>query len=55
MGIAFLVGAVVPLLPFVLFTSVRIGLLAGLGTTALVLFGAGYMVKDGSPKIATLR
>jgi VIT1/CCC1 family predicted Fe2+/Mn2+ transporter len=45
MGIAFLVGAVVPLLPFVLFTSVRNGLMAGLGTTALVLFGVGYMVE----------
>jgi VIT1/CCC1 family predicted Fe2+/Mn2+ transporter len=45
MGIAFLVGAVVPLLPFVLFSSVRTGLIAGLGTTALVLFGVGYTVE----------
>jgi len=45
MGIAFLVGAVVPLLPFILFPSVRSGLIAGLGTTALVLFGVGYMVE----------
>jgi VIT1/CCC1 family predicted Fe2+/Mn2+ transporter len=45
MGIAFVLGAVVPLLPFVLFPSVRTGLIAGLGTTALVLFGVGYMVE----------
>jgi vacuolar iron transporter family protein len=45
MGIAFLVGAVVPLLPFVLFPSVRGGLLAGLATTALVLFAVGYTVE----------
>jgi VIT1/CCC1 family predicted Fe2+/Mn2+ transporter len=45
MGVAFLVGAVVPLLPFVLFSSVRSGLIGGLGTTALVLFGVGYMVE----------
>jgi vacuolar iron transporter family protein len=45
MGTAFLVGAVVPLLPFVLVSSVRGGLIAGLGTTAVVLFGVGYMVE----------
>jgi VIT1/CCC1 family predicted Fe2+/Mn2+ transporter len=45
MGIAFLLGAVVPLLPFVLFSSIRTGLIAGLGTTALVLFTVGYMVE----------
>jgi len=45
MGIAFLAGAIVPLLPFVLLSSVRTGLFAGLATTALVLFGAGYMVE----------
>jgi VIT1/CCC1 family predicted Fe2+/Mn2+ transporter len=45
MGTAFLVGAVVPLLPFVLFSSVRSGLIAGLGTTALVLFSVGYIVE----------
>jgi len=45
MGIAFLVGAVVPLLPFVLVSSVRGGLVAGLGTTAVFLFGVGYMVE----------
>ena len=45
MGIAFLVGAVVPLLPFVLLSSIRTGLIAGLGTTALVLFAVGYAVE----------
>jgi vacuolar iron transporter family protein len=45
MGIAFLVGAVFPLLPFVLFSSVRSGLIAGIGVTALVLFAVGYMVE----------
>jgi vacuolar iron transporter family protein len=45
MGIAFLVGAVVPLLPFVLISSVRAGLFAGLGATALVLFGVGYVIE----------
>jgi VIT1/CCC1 family predicted Fe2+/Mn2+ transporter len=45
MGIAFLVGAVVPLLPFMLVSSVRTGLIAGLVTTALVLLAVGYMVE----------
>jgi VIT1/CCC1 family predicted Fe2+/Mn2+ transporter len=45
MGIAFLVGAVVPLLPFMLVSSVRVGLIAGLATTALVLFGVGYAIE----------
>lgn len=45
MGIAFLLGALVPLLPFVLISSVRTGLIAGLGTTALVLFAVGYTVE----------
>jgi vacuolar iron transporter family protein len=45
MGIAFLVGALVPLLPFVLVSSIRIGLISGLGTTALVLFAVGYTVE----------
>jgi len=45
MGIAFLIGAVVPLFPFMLFSSVRTGLIAGLVTTALVLFGVGYIVE----------
>lgn len=45
MGVAFLVGAVVPLAPFVLISSVRTGLIAGLTTTALVLFGVGYTIE----------
>jgi VIT1/CCC1 family predicted Fe2+/Mn2+ transporter len=45
MGVAFLVGALVPLLPFMLISSVRTGLFAGMGTTALVLFSVGYFVE----------
>jgi VIT1/CCC1 family predicted Fe2+/Mn2+ transporter len=45
MGIAFLVGALVPLLPFVLIDSVRTGLIAGLAATAAVLFAVGYFVE----------
>jgi len=45
MGLAFLVGALVPLLPFVLLSSVRAGLITGLATTAAVLFSVGYMVE----------
>jgi vacuolar iron transporter family protein len=45
MGVAFLLGALVPLLPFVLTTSVRAGLVAGLAATALVLFAVGYFVE----------
>jgi vacuolar iron transporter family protein len=45
MGVAFLLGALVPLLPFVLIASVREGLIAGLGATALVLFAVGYFVE----------
>jgi vacuolar iron transporter family protein len=45
MGVAFLIGALVPLLPFVLVASVRTGLVAGIGATALVLFAVGYFVE----------
>lgn len=45
MGIAFLVGALVPLLPFVLISSKGAGLIAGMITTALVLFSVGYFVE----------
>ncbi|HKV54548.1 MAG TPA: VIT1/CCC1 transporter family protein [Candidatus Binataceae bacterium] len=45
MGVAFLAGAVVPLLPFVLIASVRTGLIVGMATTALVLFGVGYVIE----------
>ncbi|MBF6560397.1 MAG: VIT1/CCC1 transporter family protein [Candidatus Binataceae bacterium] len=42
MGVAFLLGALVPLLPFMLVASLRLGLIAGLATTAIVLFAVGY-------------
>ncbi len=46
MGVAFLVGAVVPLLPFILIPSFgpgdHFGLLAAMATTALALFAIGY-------------
>jgi VIT1/CCC1 family predicted Fe2+/Mn2+ transporter len=45
MGAAFLMGALVPLLPFLLITSLRFGLIAGLGTTAVVLFAVGYLIE----------
>jgi VIT1/CCC1 family predicted Fe2+/Mn2+ transporter len=45
MGVAFLLGALVALLPFVLITSIRVGLIAGLAATALVLFAVGYFVE----------
>jgi VIT1/CCC1 family predicted Fe2+/Mn2+ transporter len=43
MGVAFLIGALVPLLPFVLIASVRTGLIAGMATTAMTLFAVGYI------------
>ena len=46
MGIAFLVGAMVPLLPFILIPSAGpgdyYGLIAAMATTALALFAVGY-------------
>lgn len=45
MGFAFLAGAVIPLLPFMMLSSVRAGLFAALATTALVLFGVGYLIE----------
>jgi VIT1/CCC1 family predicted Fe2+/Mn2+ transporter len=46
MGVAFLVGAMVPLLPFILIPSGgpgdHSGLIAAMATTALALFGVGY-------------
>lgn len=42
MGAAFLVGALVPLLPFIFIATVRIGLFAATGTAALTLFAVGY-------------
>ncbi|MGH7843487.1 MAG: VIT1/CCC1 transporter family protein [Candidatus Binataceae bacterium] len=45
MGLAFLIGALVPLLPFVFITSERNGLIAGIALTAIVLFAVGYFVE----------
>lgn len=42
MGVAFVAGALVPLLPFIVFSSIRSGLIAGIATTAVVLFAVGY-------------
>ncbi len=42
MGIAFLVGALVPLLPYMLISVPRYDLGGALGATALTLFGVGY-------------
>ena len=60
MGVAFLVGAVVPLLPFVLVASVHSGLVAGLATTAITLFAVGYIFEgrlsdERYPAVAGLR
>jgi len=42
MGVAFLVGALVPLLPYLLITVPRYDLGGALAATALTLFGVGY-------------
>lgn len=42
MGIAFMVGALVPLLPYMLIAHKRYDLAGALGATAVVLFGVGY-------------
>lgn len=42
MGVAFVAGALVPLLPYIFIASAKAGLLAALGTTALALFAVGY-------------
>ena len=60
MGFAFLVGAVVPLLPYMLITSVRVGLIAGIATTAITLFVVGYVFEgrfsgERRPALAGLR
>lgn len=60
MGVAFLAGALVPLLPFLMIASVREGLIAGIVTTALVLFAVGYIFEgllagERSPAVAGLR
>lgn len=60
MGVAFLIGALVPLLPFVLIASVRTGLVAGMATTAITLFAVGYVFEgrlssERRPAFAGLR
>jgi vacuolar iron transporter family protein len=45
MGVAFLIGALVPLGPFMFFTAIRDGLIAGLAATAIVLFTVGYFIE----------
>jgi vacuolar iron transporter family protein len=60
MGFAFLVVAVVPLLPYMLITSVRVGLIAGIATTAVTLFVVGYVFEgrfsgERRPALAGLR
>lgn len=42
MGVAFAVGALIPLLPYLLISSTRPALIAALAATAVVLFGVGY-------------
>jgi vacuolar iron transporter family protein len=42
MGLAFMVGALVPLLPYMLVSVRRLDLASALGATAVVLFGVGY-------------
>jgi VIT1/CCC1 family predicted Fe2+/Mn2+ transporter len=42
MGVAFAVGALIPLLPYMLISSTRAALAAALAATAVVLFGVGY-------------
>jgi len=42
MGLAFVCGALVPLVPFVLVSSTRAGLVAAVVATAVALFGVGY-------------
>jgi vacuolar iron transporter family protein len=42
MGIAFVAGALVPLVPYMAIASTRIGLGGALATTALALYGVGY-------------
>lgn len=42
MGIAFVVGALIPLLPYAFIASTQHALFAALGTTAVALFSVGY-------------
>ena len=43
MGVAFAVGALIPLLPYMLISSTQPALGAALAATAVVLFGVGYI------------
>ena len=42
MGMAFVIGALVPLLPFVLVSSTNTGLIGAVVATAAALFAVGY-------------
>jgi VIT1/CCC1 family predicted Fe2+/Mn2+ transporter len=42
MGVAFAVGALIPLLPYIFISSTRPALVAALAASAIVLFGVGY-------------
>jgi vacuolar iron transporter family protein len=42
MGVAFAVGALIPLLPYIFISSTRPALVAALAATPVVLFGVGY-------------
>jgi VIT1/CCC1 family predicted Fe2+/Mn2+ transporter len=42
MGVAFVAGALIPLVPYLLIARTRPALLAALATTAIALFGVGY-------------
>ena len=42
MGVAFAVGALIPLLPYIFISSTRPALVAALAATAVVLFAVGY-------------
>ena len=42
MGVAFIAGALIPLLPYIVITTPRIALGTALCATALALFGVGY-------------
>jgi VIT1/CCC1 family predicted Fe2+/Mn2+ transporter len=60
MGAAFLGGALVPLLPFLLIASVRYGLIAGIAMAAIALFAVGYVFEgvlagERSPTAAGFR
>jgi vacuolar iron transporter family protein len=60
MGVAFLIGALVPLVPFMLISSVHAGLVAGIATTAVTLFLVGYIFEgrfsnERRPALAGLR